>query len=207
MVVRFTWQPREWREAYLLCNTDQARAAGRASMGGLVAGIMLTGGAVDSICSLRHSRGLALHDRLLPVLLLVCAFAILASAARLFTRRRDRYRKMPAIPAGEQQVIFHELGWNTTALTGSIESEPVRPWSAFYGYRLGHRVLAFQIAGRVTAGIPLRALTADQAGWLKRIIDRKTRTVPGETAAETLPGAATRGAKQPELASAGRQSS
>lgn len=172
MVVRFSWESREWREAYLLCSRKAKQASDPVPMGFLVVGVMLAGGMGDLYQSLKHSRGAILHDRLLPVLVLVCAVAPVAAAVLALLRHRRRFHELPAMPEGEQQVTFHELGWNAFATSRDTEA-PVRPWSEVYGHRSGRNVLAILTSDGTPTGLPLRALTAGQNGWLEQIIDRK----------------------------------
>ena len=173
MVVRFTWKPGEWREAYLLAKTEQDRMAGPVPMGYLILGLMAAGGAGDLLHALGSHRDAMLHDRLLPALLLVCALSLSVAAALAVLRRRERFRGLPAVPQGEQQVTLHELGWGAAAGASNAPKPSVRGWSELRGRRTGRRVLALLTSDGSTVGVPLRALTADQGGWLERLLLRK----------------------------------
>ena len=174
MVVRFTWQDREWREAYLLCTSNAKKASDPVPMGFLVAGVMLVGGLGDLYHSLQHSRGIILHDRLMPVLLLVLAAAPLSGIAIFFLRRRKQLLGLPSLPVGEQQVTFHEQGWSTFGTAEDANDRSVRPWSELRGHRVGRQVLAISTLDGTPAGVPRRALTADQESWLSHMLERKT---------------------------------
>ena len=100
MVVRFTWQPGEWREAYLLSTTEQDRTAGPVPMGYVILGLTAMGGAGDLARALGQHREALLHDSLLPVLLLVCLLCVSAVTALAVFQRRDRLRGLPALPQG-----------------------------------------------------------------------------------------------------------
>ncbi|WP_419804993.1 hypothetical protein [Terriglobus sp.] len=173
MVVRFTWQRKEWREAYLLSTTMLDRTAGPVPMGYLILGLMAMGGVGELARSLRPSREAVLEDSFLPVLLLVGALCACVAMALAVTRRHDRFRGLPAVPEGEQQVTVHELGWRAAPGAHTSPEQQVRAWSEVQGLRTGRRVLTLLTCDGDTVSVPLRALSADQGGWLERLLLRK----------------------------------
>ena len=172
MVLRFTWKRSEWREAYLLSTTEQDRTAGPLPMGYLILGLTAAGGAGDLAHALRHAREAVLHDSFMPVLLLLGALCVLVAGMLIWASHRERFRGLPALPEGEQQVTLHEMGW-TVGSNANASAKPVRAWSEMCGQRTGRRVLTLLTRDGSTVSVPFRALTEDQGGWLERLLLRK----------------------------------
>lgn len=170
MIVRFTWQPEEWREAYLLATTRPSRA-GAISMGYLIVGVMALGGIGDAVHAARSGGRGTLHGSLLPVLLGGFALCALIALGIWMRGRKRRYRNLPCIPPGEQQFVMHERGWNTGS--GQAPDAPVHAWSELRGQRLGRHVLALLTRDGNIMGVPLRAMTPEQVDWIQRMVVRK----------------------------------
>ncbi|GAA3751688.1 hypothetical protein [Terriglobus aquaticus] len=172
MVVRFTWRPAEWREAYLLSRMEEDRSEG-VPMAYLIAGLMGLGGVGDLFRALSGKHDEMLHDRLWPALLLVSALALAVMAALALFRRRERLRQLPAVPRGEQQVTLHEMGWGAASDAAGRSAAAVRGWSELRGLRTSRRVLALLTRDGQAVAVPLRALTKDQGSWVERLLLRK----------------------------------
>ena len=172
--IRFTWQPGEWREAYLLSSgTEQDRVSAPIPMGYLILGLMALGGIGDLLRALCHEREQIMQDSLWPVLLLVCVLFAVVAIGLAMVRRRERFREMPALPRGEQQVTVHELGWRCAGGASTPDEPGVRGWGELRGLRASRRVVALLTCDGATVGVPLRALSADQTSWLERLLLRK----------------------------------
>ena len=135
----------------------------------VVVGIMMLGGFGELANALGNHRDAMVHDSLVPALLLVSALVLSVGVTLSVVRRRERFRGQPNVPAGEQQVTLHELGWRAEGANGA----EVRGWSDLRGLRTGRRVLTLLTCDGTTVAVPLRALTADQEGWLERLLLRK----------------------------------
>ena len=68
---------------------------------------------------------------------------------------------------------MHELGWGAVASASATPKPAMRGWSEVRGLRTGRRVLALLTRDGSTVGVPLRALTADEGGWMERLLLRK----------------------------------
>ena len=172
MRIVFTWQPKEWRELYLLTTTEpRRRGASAPSMSYFVVALMALGGVGDVVHTLRTSRGAGFHGTLLPALLGV---ALLLGAVLLIVhlrRGRKRLRNLPPLPPGEQQLVLQETGWRA----GIVEDADaaVHPWRELQGQRLGETVLALITRDGQIAGVPLRAMDEEQGSSVHRLLVRK----------------------------------
>lgn len=206
MRIQYQWTEREWREAVALAaRSNRGHRAGTPLPGLTVAllAILLLGGVIDLVSTIRTSHGITLRGSLVPLLLLLMA-AVAAVLAVLGVRRRRRISSEHCMPLGQCEVVLQESGWgvreelpatdretaaNIVAIEATAPEEltpakaenpaatipaALRPWADMVETRQGNRVIVFLRRDGFDA-LPTRSITPEQGGHIHRLVIRKLR--------------------------------
>lgn len=171
MNLRFQWEPEEWHEAVMLASAGPRRPP-RPVMTYAVIGIMSLSALGEIANAVRSANFSDYGNSLMPMVLFAVA---IVAAAQLYARAAGRSRcarLIAPMPTEEQHLVMNEHGWHTAAVHEAPGAR-IRPWEELSEQRTGERSLILLGQGDAFAAVPLRVLTANQGGHLRRLLMRK----------------------------------
>lgn len=176
MNLRFQWEPEEWREAVMLASAGPKRPP-KPVMTYAIIGIMSLSAVGEIANAVRSASFSDYSNSLMPMVLFVLAIVMAAQVyARAAGRHRSRWSLAP-MPTEEQHVVMNEHGWHTAAVHEAPGAK-IRPWEELSEQRTGARSLIVLGQGNAFAAVPLRVLSENQGGHLRRLLVRKLRRPP-----------------------------
>ena len=135
-----------------------------------IIGLMALGGAGEVLDNLRHASFADYGNSLMPLLLFAVA-VVLAVQVYVRAANRNRRKRLP-MPMEEQRLILSEKGWQAAAVT-QADTADVRSWEELREQRTGAKSLILVGRGNTFAALPLRVLSGEQGGHLRRLLLRK----------------------------------
>lgn len=166
----------EWREAMQIYRQRVRKPIATGMMWACIM-VPLCGATADMVRSLRKAH-LPLQGSIFSVLvLLVCFLALGALLRRELQLRRDIDEF--GLPDVQWEMTLQEEGLRRTPIRTDdayLEIPVHYQWDDFQSARVGPHVLVLVRAdGKGVEALPLRALTEEQLGWVRRLLMRKVR--------------------------------